>query len=200
MAPDEEGPVDLGIDFGKLAGLIDAGFTAPDVVGTVEGWRAWRVKLEAPRFGTVPKLQSASYNYWWTPRVKARAECRKCRNPDPVAHDHVPGTHCTCGFYSAKTLDHLRSMGYHAYDENGGYTSVVGQLANWGRVIEGSQGWRAEFAYPAVMFVPFEAWRLRKPLMRAYGVPVKLLNLLDDSKYPEEAKQMADESEVIVDE
>jgi hypothetical protein len=26
---------DLGIDFTKLAGLIDAGFTAPDVIGTV---------------------------------------------------------------------------------------------------------------------------------------------------------------------
>jgi hypothetical protein len=167
--------VDLGIEFNKLVGLIDAGFTAPDVIGTVEGWRAWRVKLEPPRFGTVPKLMSASYNYWWTPRVKARAECKRCTNPDPTAHDHVPGTHCTCGFYSAKTLDHLR----------------------WGRVIEGSQGWRAEFAYPAVMFIPFEAWRLRAPLMRAYGVPVKLLNLLDPTKYPAEAKKMADEDELL---
>jgi hypothetical protein len=190
--------VDLGIEFNKLVGLIDAGFTAPDVVGTVEGWRAWRVKLEPPRFGTVPKLMSASYNYWWTPRVKARAECKKCKNPDPLAHDHVPGTYCTCGFYSAKTLDHLREMGYHGYAENGPYTSVVGQLANWGRVIEGSQGWRAEFAYPAVMFIPFEAWRLRAPLMRAYGVPVKLLNLLDSTKYPDEAKKMADEDELLL--
>jgi hypothetical protein len=82
--------------------------------------------------------------------------------------------------------------------ENSEHTSVVGQLANWGRVIEGSQGWRAEFAYPAVMFIPFEAWRLRRPLMRAYGVPVKLLNLLDESKHPEEAKHMEDEDDVIV--
>jgi hypothetical protein len=197
MADEER--VDLGIDFTKLSGLIDAGFTAPDVIGTVEGWRAWRVKLEAPRFGTVPKLMSASMNYWWTPRVKARAECKRCNDPDPASHNHIPGTSCTCGFYSAKTLDHLRSMGYHSYHEHGSDTSVVGQLANWGRVIEGSQGWRAEFAYPAVMFVPFEAWRLRQPLMRAYGVPVKLLNLLDPTKYPEEAKRMDDEDDVIVD-
>jgi hypothetical protein len=189
---------DLGIDFSKLAGLIDAGFTAPDVIGTVEGWRAWRVKLAPPLFGTVPKLMSATYNYWWTPRVKARAECSKCTDPDPKSDRHVPGTFCTCGFYSAKTLTHLRSMGYHAYMENSEHTSVVGQLANWGRVIEGSQGWRAEFAYPAVMFIPFEAWRLRRPLMRAYGVPVKLLNLLDESKHPEEAKHMEDEDDVIV--
>jgi hypothetical protein len=190
---------DLGIDFSKLAGLIDAGFTAPDVIGTVEGWRAWRVNLEPPRFGTVPKLLSATYNYWWTPRVKARAECAKCTDPDPKSDRHVPGTHCTCGFYSAKSLTHLRSMGYHSYSQGSQHTSVVGQLANWGRVIEGSQGWRAEFAYPAVMFIPFEAWRLRKPLMRAYGVPVKLLNLLDESKHPDEAKRMPDEDDVIAD-
>jgi hypothetical protein len=190
---------DLGIDFSKLVGLIDAGFTAPDVVGTVEGWRAWRVKLEPPRFGTAPKLMSAAFNYSWTPRVKARAECAKCKNPDPTANDHVPGTHCSCGFYSARTLDHLRRMGYHGYSQSSGYTSVVGQLANWGKVIPGSQGWRAEFAYPAVLFVPFEAWRLRKPLMRAYGVPCKLLNLLDPEKYPEEAKRLDDEGEVTVD-
>jgi hypothetical protein len=39
---------------------------------------------------------------------------------------------------------------------------------------------------------------LRRPLMRAYGVPVKLLNLLDESKHPEEAKHMEDEDDVIV--
>jgi hypothetical protein len=199
MSRDEQKPVDLGIDFTKLVGLIDAGFTAPDVIGTVEGWRAWRVKLDPPAFGTAPKLMSASFNYVWTPKVKARAECKRCNDPDPTSDNHVPGTRCSCGFYSAKSLKHLRSMGYHGYQQQSDYTSVVGQLANWGRVIEGSQGWRAEFAYPAVMFVPFEAWRLRAPLMRAYGVPVKLLNLLDPTKFPEEAKQLPDESDVFVD-
>lgn len=178
----------LDIEPAKLAGLVDAGFSAPDVIGTVEGWRAWSVKREPPPFGTVPKLRSATYNYWWTPRVKARAECSHCTNEDPASDNHVPGTQCTCGFYSAKTLEHLREMGYHSYDQGSDTVSVVGQLANWGRVIEGSQGWRAEFAYPAVLFAPFEAWKLAKPLQRAYGVPVKLLNLLDPTKVPEQAK------------
>jgi hypothetical protein len=163
----------------KLAGLVDAGFTAPDVVGTVEGWRAWRVHRDPPAFGTAPKLHSATWSYYWTPRVKARAECHKTDGA------HVPGENCSCGFYAAKTLDHLRDMGYQTYDENGEFVSVVGQMALWGKVIEGSQGWRAEFAYPATLFMPFEAWRLAKPLEKAYGVPVHLLNLLDPEAQPD---------------
>lgn len=178
------------VDPRKIAGLRDAGFTAPDVIGTVEGWRAWRVLREPPPYGTAPRLESASYNYYWAPRVKARAECSSCADADPTSPTHVPGAHCTCGFYSAKSLDHLRSMGYHSYDPESGMVCVVGQLANWGKVIEGSQGWRAEFAYPAVVYVPFEAWRLAKPLAKAYGVPVKLLNLLDPGARPGEARDL----------
>jgi hypothetical protein len=162
----------------KLAGLVDAGFTAPDVIGHVEGWRAWRVPRQPPLFGTAPKLHSASYAYYWTPRVKARAEC------DRGHDDHVPGETCSCGFYAAKTLDQLRQMGYSTYDENGEFVRVVGQMALWGKVIEGSQGWRAEFAYPATLFVPFEAHKLAPPLAKAYGVPVRLLNLLDPEAQP----------------
>lgn len=161
-----------------LVGLLDKGFRAPDLLGTCEGWRAWTVDREPPPFETAPKLFSATYHYYWTPRVKARAECA-------LGHDdHVPGEMCVCGFYAAKTLDHLRSMGYSTYNEEGDTVSVVGQLALWGKVIEGTQGWRGEFAYPVKLYVPFEAYRLAKPLKKAYGVPVELLNLLDPEAQP----------------
>lgn len=181
------------IDPKKIAGLHDAGFMAPDVVGTVEGWRAWRVDPEPPAYGTAPKMMSASMSYIWAPRQKARAECSKCVDQDPSSVNALPGETCTCGFYSAKTLDHLRSMGYHSYDPEYGQVAVVGQLANWGKVIEGSQGWRSEFAYPAMLFVPFEVWRLAMPLVKAYGVPVKLLNLLDPTKRPEQGRDVKGE-------
>lgn len=169
------------VDPTKLTGLNDDEFKAPDLVGTVEGWRAWRVDREPPAYGTAPKLHSATFSYYWAPRVLARAECEKC-GPD------IPGETCTCGFYSAKSLDHLRSMGYHAYDAESGHICVVGQLACWGKVIEGSQGWRAEKAYPVRLFVPFEGWRLGPALKKAYGVPVAMLNLLDPTKMPPEVK------------
>jgi hypothetical protein len=164
------------IDPEKLKGLSDTEFKAPDQVGIAEGWRAWKVAMEPPPFGTAPKLYSATWDYYWAPRVKARAHCDIC--------DDVPGETHTCGFYSAKSLEHLRSMGYQEYDPSTGMVCVVGHLACWGKVIEGSQGWRAEYAYPMTLYIPFEAHRLGKPLANAYGVPVKLLNLLDKKAKP----------------
>jgi len=147
-------------------------FRVPDIAGTVEGWRAWGVPANRPSFGTLPKLYSVSHNrYFWKPKEFARATCRRC--------NETPGENCTCGFYSAKTLDHLMGMSYHQYDaEAGGYFHVVGQVANWGKVVEGSQGWRAEKSYPVHLYVPYEAWPLAKPLSENYGVPVSLKNIL----------------------
>jgi hypothetical protein len=167
------------VDPSKLAGLVDHDFRAPDMIGTVEGWRAWNVLRQPPLYGNPPRLESASWAFYWTPRVKARAVCSK-----GCADEHVPGESCTCGFYSAKTLDDLREMSYPNYDEEGERVCVVGCLANWGKVIEGTQGWRAEYAYPSMIYVPFEAWKLADPISRAYGVPVRLLNLLDPTAQP----------------
>lgn len=161
----------------KLTGLGDEKFKAPDLIGTVEGWRAWRLSLEVPPFGNCPKLYSASFGYYWAPRQRARAECH-------IDTTHVPGETCSCGFYAAKTLGHLRTMGYHSYVEGSGHITCVGRLAMWGKVIEGTQGWRGEYAYPVTLYLPFEGWRLGKPLREGYGVPVRLLNLLDHSKFP----------------
>jgi hypothetical protein len=156
-----------------LAGFGDTQFRAPDQIGVAEGWRAWKVSVELPAFGVPPKLESATYGYYWAPRVKARAVCRKgCDEAD------VPGEGCTCGFYSAKSLEHLMSMGYADYRHGVDTFTVVGKIANWGKVIEGSQGWRAEYAYPMMFYVPFEYWRFAKPISEAYGVPVRLMNIL----------------------
>jgi hypothetical protein len=154
--------------------LPEAGFQVPDVVGCVLGWRAWRVDMKVPDFETAPKMWSATFGYYWAPRRYAEAECDSCSADGGVG---VPGEHHGCGFYSAKTLEHLMSMGYH---EHGGVgqTVVVGMVANWGKVIEGTQGWRAQFSYPVRLWVPHAAWRLCKPLTRSYGVPCELRNTL----------------------
>jgi hypothetical protein len=164
------------IDPAKLA--AERNFRAPDLVGHMEGWRAWNVSAQLPRFGTAPKLYSVTHSsYYWQPRKLSRAICSQ----DP---SHVPGEKCGCGFYAAKDLDHLLTLGYSNYDaEASGQFCVVGQLAMWGKVIEGSQGWRAEKAYPVKLFVPFEAHYLAKPLSDAYGVPVQLRNILPASRY-----------------
>jgi ribosomal protein L37E len=165
-------------EFDPTRWVPDPDFKAPDVIGTVEGWRAWGVPANLPDFGVPPKLYSVTHKvkgtpYYWTPRQKARAECRRC------GADEVPGEHCACGFYSAKTVEHLMSMRYHEYDADGlGMYHVVGRVANWGKVIECSSGWRSAFSYPVHLYIPFEAFELAKPLQAAYGVPVSLKNHL----------------------
>lgn len=166
-------PEELPFDPDKLP---DPEFQAPDLVGAVEGWRVWRVSTELPKFGGAPKLYSATYGgYYWAARKACVAECEKCG-------ENVPGEYCSCGFYSAKTFDHLMGMSYHLYDAETGMIAVLGQVANWGKVIEATQGWRAQIAYPVRLWVPFEAAKLAKPLKEAYGVPVGLRNWLKPRK------------------
>lgn len=162
-----------GIDEATLDRLaVDSGFEAPDLIGTVEGWRTWQVD-PAPRvYGLPPRLGSVWHkSYEWKPRRMNTAECSKCGND-------VPGENCQCGFYSAKTLAHLQSMRYIGEISTDGFCPVVGQLANWGHVVEGSQGWRSQHAYPVTFYLPFEFWRLAKSLSDGWGVPVKLMNVL----------------------
>jgi hypothetical protein len=178
-----------GIDPARVA--ADQHFQAPDLIEAVEGWRTWEVDPDLPEFGVAPKLRSVTHReYTWIPRQEARAVC--AREPDcdhqvdsdgqPIG---IPGENCMCGFYAAKTLEHLQGMGYIGRVSRTGQVPVVGQLALWGKVIEGSQGWRAEKAYPVTLFVPFEHHRLARPLAKAFGVPVRLLNVFpkpDDSE------------------
>jgi hypothetical protein len=169
---------DTPFDPAKVAGLANRTFRAPDLTQAVEGWRAWKVKPELPPFGLPPKLHSVTYSdCFWEPRKLARASC--LFDEEHNAPDTIPVEECTCGFYAAKDLDHLLGeMGYARYDIEDGWIRVVGQLALWGKVIEGSQGWRAEYGYPVRIFVPFEAAHLGVPLRKAYGVPVTLKNWL----------------------
>lgn len=152
--------------------MPDPAFEVPDLRKAREGWRVWRCSIEIPPFGAAPKLYSATHsNYYWIPRKGSLAECGRCGA-------NVPGESCACGFYSAKTFEHLMTMGYHQYDPESGMVAVLGQVANWGKIVEGTQGWRAARAYPVRLWVPFETWKLAKPIEEAYGVPVGVKNFL----------------------
>jgi hypothetical protein len=188
--------------------LPDSEFSMPDFMEPMYGWRAWAVDAELPDFGLSPKLFSVSWGYYWTPRKKCGAECARpypCSSPvkkrdldgeDVEVVIGVPGEHCSCGFYSAKTFEHLQSMGYHVYYENSRRFTVVGRVYNWGKVIECQTGWRSEFAYPAKLFVPIEASYLALPLKQAYAPRegVVLRNVLDQGVEgePRKIKRLSD--------
>lgn len=147
----------------------------PDSMQVGIGWRAWGVKPD-PAPHEIPALYSLTHGeYFWPQRRAFEAECNMGKH-EP---GQIPVESCTCGLYSAKTLDHLQEMGYHEYDaESRGMFHVIGPVSVWGKVIEGSQGWRSQFAYPRELFVPFEAHHLAKRLSEAYGVPARLKNFL----------------------
>lgn len=119
------------------------------------GWRGWVVE------GGI--LHSVNGGEVWTPRTEFQAECSLGKT-----HKHVPEARCQCGIYSTKTLKKLRSNGYHT-------AGVFGTISLWGNIIDGGDGYRSEFAYPRIIYVPFLSWKMVDAL-KEYGVPVKLLN------------------------
>jgi hypothetical protein len=153
----------------------------PDSTEPVEGWRTWAVKADL-KPNEAPLLKSVIYrDAYWTPRQVMEGVCERstgrANGVQRKGHE-VPFETCMCGLYAAKTREHLLSLSYHSYDERSGLFQVIGPVAMWGKVIEGTQGWRSTFGYPKAIYVPYEAWHLAKPITAAYGVPVRLNNFL----------------------
>lgn len=68
------------------------------------------------------------------------ASCRAgCERP--------PAWECGCGLYATAHLHRLLTTGVTA-------GVVLGCTALWGRVVEATEGWRAERGYPLVLFAP----------------------------------------------
>lgn len=98
-----------------------------------------------------------------------------------VVEPHVaPDENCRCGLYA---VDDVRAV-------PGG--AVLGRVNLWGKIVPGTQGYRAQYGYPKDLFVLCHAGklgkgevRLRDVLAEKYGVPVKIV------ANNEEAKQLA---------
>jgi hypothetical protein len=127
----------------------------PDRVGYEIGWRAWLIDERELL------LVSVAHTTTWVPRQRLEATCSR--------RHKAPEQSCACGIYAARTLGHLRTQGYHAH-------GVLGEVKLWGTIVEATSGFRAEFAYPSRLFLPYERWQLAKSLRERYGVPVRLLN------------------------
>ncbi len=107
------------------------------------GFRAWRLT----RSGRGPRLAPTTPRAVWEPGRAPAATCSGSHtrlyaelDPDGVPH-RSPDKFCTCGYHAASDPA--------ALVRPGGPAAVVGQVALWGRVIEHTKGWRAEYAYPS---------------------------------------------------
>jgi len=156
----------------------------PDFAEPVEAWRVWRVGLHEDRV----VLQSLFVGAVWEPEFPLIASCSGAHRSrwrpwrkQPNEHQ-VPELDCQCGIYGVQSVAAAR-----AYLELTpllcGDARVIGRVALWGDVVEGSSGWRASHAYPLELFVPapviaYRGVRHRAYVnevlfaLEAYGVPV----------------------------
>lgn len=139
---------------------------APDIVGEVVGLRAWVVEgLE--RAGP-PRLVSLFHSTTWPRDTWMLAACDLCADED------IPNPRCSCGIHAARDRPHLRDLGYAHTSRD---VVAIGEVALAGKVIVGANGWRAEKARVARLWLPYQHWRVLRPLQNAYGVPVALTNV-----------------------
>lgn len=118
----------------------------------IVGWRSWAVNNG--------RLTSLTFEFGWPVGKELDAIC--------TDRHRCPSQRCQCGIYALKSLAILRKSSYFGYD-------CYGQVALWGKIIEGEDGYRAEFAYPKAIYVTYMNYRLVEPLS-VYGVPVRVMN------------------------
>jgi hypothetical protein len=140
------------------------------VIAPVWGFRAWALHGEQ-----LPRLHAQNGGFiadgpgpLWLPG-KNGAFCNGGRYvyhriggtvPEPC---EVPSATCSCGFYAVR-------------DPFQTYVGVLGGTVGWGKVIDGEEGWRSEFASVAALFCPpwIEGEQRQKLEFVAhhYGVPL----------------------------
>jgi hypothetical protein len=133
----------------------------------IQGWRAWRLHRNEEGLRIAPTTPRSD----WPPGVAIKARCTGSHtrlymvfNPELEATHRSPEPGCTCGIHAMKDPVRLARGSRLA--------GVIGRVAMWGRVIEHSKGWRAEFAYPSRIRL-ICSWCLARK--RLPGTPEKVL-------------------------
>jgi hypothetical protein len=154
----------------------------PDLIGPLSAWRAWYVRETEDGW----RLFSIHYGEAWPVGRALEAACFRSRyvstaNESTHARHAAPARDCLCGIYGAKALDQARQYVVASYSvceripAGAEYVHrVVGLVHLWGRVVDCSQGYRAEIAYPAHLWLP-----TRRPDGQRVDVGGPALDLLD---------------------
>lgn len=106
----------------------------PEMTDPIIAYRGWDTRANAT-------LHAVGYDdSIWSIRKPMVASCDN-------GHDEAvnpPGSDCSCGIYAFKDLTALHQVVHEA--------DVLGRVALWGRIVEHESGYRAEYAYPQVLF------------------------------------------------
>lgn len=109
--------------------------TIPDYVAPIVGYRVWNWHDN--------ELWSLNGEAW-LPNQAFVAKCPSARH-EPTPYD------CSCGVHAAKDFEHLLKMFSAKFVED----FVHGEVHLWGEVVEHDLGYRAQFAYPKSLVLPF---------------------------------------------
>jgi hypothetical protein len=130
------------------------------------GWRVWHVD---PAGG--PRLLSWSRSGHWPEGRRMEARCRALRGRDAPCRTHACGIHALREESDAAAL--LRNTG-HVGSAFGRLPAAMGRVSLWGRVMENTGGWRAQFAYPYDLVLFGADEELAADLRGRYAVDVAL--------------------------
>jgi hypothetical protein len=158
----------------------------PDTIEPFTGFRVWAVAEGAGPHDLA--LESMYYPLRWPRKRAAVAECGN--------GGATPCREHACGLYAAAGLAALRPyLPARLWDYDSelpifrATRLVVGKVHGWGSVAEHEDGWRAQYAYPAAIYVPFSFKAKHAPiycgdavalLAEAYGCQVRAVRRLSD--------------------
>jgi hypothetical protein len=134
----------------------------PDMVGEIVAYRAWPIVEPKSRH---PRLRSATASDIWPTNRWFEAECAGGH----CTEDNLPQMGCSCGLYAAKTLEQLLGMGYGQMRQDGAI--AIGEVAFSGKIVECSQGWRAQRGRIKKLYFPLSQCQLGERLAEIYNVP-----------------------------
>lgn len=140
-------------------------FRVPDAIGSIVGWRTWRLLMPQPRNGLL--LQSVHTPTFWFPESVHEAECLVERSLHPA-----PSGDCTCGFYSLKNTDFIDDPYTNVAGMNYSHMEIMGEVEIWGRIIEGEIGYRSQFAKIKSFSVSAGGYAVYAPHLEKYNVPI----------------------------
>lgn len=185
-----------------------APYRVPDMVGEpMRAWRAWQMDIEMrPVISTadpgdplserrpVITLNSINQGFTWEPRKVMVGVCNPdSQNTRKVKHDdsETPMEGCLCGIHAMDSPLFLAKTGYVSMIGPGKSNFVWGEIAMWGKIINGTTGIKSQFAYPKELFIRPDARlsykndlgheidlgfeEVKDILSLQYGVPVEVI-------------------------
>jgi len=145
----------------------------PDYMEPIMGWRAWLVRNESPLV-----LRGVGRPvYAWEPKKRNEARCISGASAVTpinsfygVSDTHYPCNdpprkHCFCGFWGFKAMEDLLAVVSEFGD-----LRVFGRVYLWGRMQDCKLGYRAQYAYPAELWLVDPSL---EELGRIYNVPIR---------------------------